>query len=65
MPLLELPHWLIIAGALLVVVGLVGLAFGPRKDADAELEPELLPGDLEAWKAEQHRSPEEHHRSAA
>lgn len=62
MPLLELPHWLIIAGALLVLVGFVGLLFGPRKAA--ELEPELLPGDLDAWKAEQHRSPEES-RSAA
>ncbi len=62
MPLLELPHWLIIAGALLVVVGLMGLAFGRRHDV--ELEPELLPGDLDAWKAEQHRT-EEHHRSAA
>jgi LPXTG-motif cell wall-anchored protein len=62
MPLLELPHWLIIAGALLVLVGLTGLAFGRRKQA--EHEPELLPGDLDAWKAEQHRS-EEHSRSAA
>ncbi|KWV53320.1 hypothetical protein AS156_08315 [Bradyrhizobium macuxiense] len=63
MPLLELPHWLIIAGTLLVLVGLVGLAFGPRKRA--EPEPELLPGDLDAWKAEQHRSSDDHHRSAA
>ncbi|MCA6124887.1 hypothetical protein J6500_23775 [Bradyrhizobium sp. WSM 1704] len=62
MPLLELPHWLIIVGALLVIVGLVGLAFGSRKRA--EDEPELLPGDLNAWKAEQQRSPEEN-RSAA
>ncbi|WGR95079.1 MULTISPECIES: hypothetical protein [unclassified Bradyrhizobium] len=63
MPLLELPHWLIIAGTLLVVVGLIGLAVSPRKDA--EREPELLPGDLDAWKAEQHRSLEDHERSAA
>ncbi|MBR0797877.1 hypothetical protein JQ615_21040 [Bradyrhizobium jicamae] len=64
MPLLELPHWLIIAGTLLVVVGVLGLAFGPRKVVEID-EPELLPGDLDAWKAEQNRSPEEHHRSAA
>ena len=63
MPLLELPHWLIIAGAIFLVIGLIGLAFGPRKRA--EHEPELLPGDLDAWKAEQHRSPDAHHRSAA
>ncbi|QOZ28955.1 hypothetical protein [Bradyrhizobium sp. CCBAU 51753] len=62
MPLLELPHWLIIAGALLVLVGLIGLAFGPRKEV--ALEPELLPGDLDAWKAEQQRT-EEQSRSAA
>ncbi|MBR0874183.1 hypothetical protein JQ633_27745 [Bradyrhizobium tropiciagri] len=63
MPLLELPHWLIVAGACLVVVGFVGMVFGgPRKTA--EYEPELLPGDLDAWKAEQQRSTEEH-RSAA
>ena len=69
MPLLDLPHWLMIAGALLVAVGLIGLAFGPRKGPspgrDAGAEPELLPGNLDAWKAEQHRSTEEHHRSAA
>jgi hypothetical protein len=62
MPLLEMPHWLMIAGAVLVGVGLVGLAFGRPKET--ELEPELLPGDLDAWKAEQAGS-SDHDRHAA
>ena len=63
MPLLEWPHWLMIAGAVLVVFGLVGLAFNRRSVAEGE--PELLPGDLNAWKAEQARSSSDHDRHAA
>jgi hypothetical protein len=63
MPLLELPHWLMIVGAVLVVVGLFGLAFSRRNKA--ELEPELLPGDLDSWKAQQPRSLSDRGRSAA
>ena len=43
MALLELPHWLIIAGAVLVFAGLVGLALNRNKDVDSD--PVLLPGD--------------------
>jgi hypothetical protein len=63
MPLLELPHWLMIVGAVLVVVGFFGLAFSRRNKA--ELEPELLPGDLDSWKAQQPRSLSDRGRSAA
>jgi hypothetical protein len=45
MALLELPHWLIIAGAVLVFAGLVGLALNRNKDVDSD--PVLLPGDIE------------------
>jgi hypothetical protein len=51
MPLLELPHWLMIAGVLLVIAGSLGLAFGRRNEV--ETEPVLLPGDLVEWKTEQ------------
>lgn len=65
MPLLELPHWLMIAGALLVLAGLVGLAFGRKKEAEAKVEPEVLPGDVDSWRDDQPRSPPGHGRSAA
>ena len=67
MPLLEWPHWLMIAGAFLVVFGIVGLAFNRRNEAkrEPEFEPEVLPGDLDAWKAEQARSASDHDRHAA
>jgi hypothetical protein len=66
-PQLEWPHWLMIAGAFLMVFGLVGLAFNRRSKAEIEpeLEPEMLPGDLDAWKAEQARSASDHDRHAA
>ena len=32
------PHWLIVAGAVLLVLGFIGLAFRQRKDAEAKLE---------------------------
>ncbi|MBR0758311.1 hypothetical protein JQ604_39555 [Bradyrhizobium jicamae] len=67
MPLLEWPHWLMVAGAFLVVFGLTGLAFNRRSKAEIEpeAEPEVLPGDLGAWKAEQARSASDHDRHAA
>ena len=32
------PHWLIVAGAVLLVLGFIGLALSQRKDAEAELK---------------------------
>jgi len=32
------PHWLIVAGAVLLVLGFIGLAFRQRKDAEAKLK---------------------------
>jgi hypothetical protein len=51
MPLLELPHWLMIAGALLVLAGSIGLALSRKNEI--EIEPVQLPGDLASWKAQQ------------
>lgn len=48
MPLLELPHWLMIAGTALVMVGLIGLGFSRNKQVESE--PTVLPGDLASWK---------------
>ena len=31
------PHWLIVAGAVLLVLGFIGHAFRQRKDAEAKL----------------------------
>jgi len=66
-PLLELPHWLMIAGTFLVMFGLIGLAFSPKSQVEAEVEaePELLPGDLDSWKAQQSRSLADQGRTAA
>ncbi len=63
MPLLELPHWLMIAGTFLVLARLIGLAFSRKKQA--ETEPELLPGDFNSWKAQQPRSLSDPGRTAA
>ncbi len=43
MPSIELPHWLMIAGALLVVAGVVGLTLSRNKEDEAD--PVVLPGD--------------------
>ena len=32
------PHWLIVAGAVLLVLGFIGLAYRQRKDAEAKLK---------------------------
>lgn len=37
---LELPHWLIIAGAVLVVVGLIGLVISRRRRRPADIQDE-------------------------
>jgi hypothetical protein len=55
MPLLELPHWLIIAGALLVMAGLIGLAFSRKNEI--ETEPVPPPGDLASWKDQRTSNP--------
>ncbi len=36
---LELPHWLILAGAMLVLIGLIGLVISRRRGIEAEGEP--------------------------
>ena len=46
---IELPHWLMIAGALLVVAGVVGLALSRNKEGGADTV--VLPGDLASWRA--------------
>jgi LPXTG-motif cell wall-anchored protein len=48
---MALPHWLMIAGALLVMTGFIGLAF--RRKNGVESAPALRPGDLTPWKAQQ------------
>ena len=50
MPVLDLPHWLMIAGTTLVLGGLIGL--GVSRNKQVESDPILLPGDLAAWRAE-------------
>jgi hypothetical protein len=50
MPVLDLPHWLMIAGTALVLGGLIGL--GVSRNKQVESDPILLPGDLAAWRAE-------------
>ena len=35
---MEYPHWLIVAGAVLLVLGFIGLAFRQRKNAEAKLK---------------------------
>ena len=50
MPMLDLPHWLMIAGTALVLGGLIGL--GISRNKQVESDPILLPGDLAAWRAE-------------
>jgi hypothetical protein len=47
---LELPHWLIVAGSALVMVGLIGL--GLTRNKQAESDPLVLPGDLSSWRSE-------------
>jgi len=41
---LEVPHWLMIAGAILAFAGLAGLALTRNKEVDTD--PVLLPGDI-------------------
>lgn len=55
MPVLDLPHWLIIAGSAFVFGGLIGL--GVRRNKHVESDPVLLPGDLAAWRAEGSETP--------
>lgn len=44
---LELPHWLMLAGALLVIVGCIGLTIRRRKSTETDNDPVSKPG-LEA-----------------
>jgi LPXTG-motif cell wall-anchored protein len=36
---MEYPHWLIVAGAVLVAIGFIGLAFRRKKDVEPNREP--------------------------
>lgn len=45
--LLELPHWLMLAGTLLVIAGCIGLAFRRTKAAETDSDPTSAP-DSEA-----------------
>jgi hypothetical protein len=36
---MEYPHWLMVAGAALVVLGFIGFAFRQNKDVEANHEP--------------------------
>ena len=51
---IELAYWLMIAGALLVVVGVVGLAL--RRNKEDEADPVALPGDA-PWRGLRSDSP--------
>ena len=48
MPLVEMPHWLMIAGAVLVIAGLIGLGFSRNKQVESE--PDIPPDDLASWR---------------
>ena len=48
MPLVEMPHWLMIAGAVLVIAGLIGLGFSRNKQVESE--PDTPPDDLASWR---------------
>ena len=54
MPVMDLPHWLMIAGSALVLGGLIGL--GVRRNKQVESDPILLPGDLTAWRDEESKT---------
>ncbi|OKO81285.1 hypothetical protein AC629_26035 [Bradyrhizobium sp. NAS80.1] len=51
MPVLDLPHWLMIAGSALVLGGLIGL--GISRNKQVESDPVPLPSDLSTLKAEE------------
>ena len=53
---IELAYWLMIVGALLVVVGVVGLAL--RRNKEDEADPVVLPGDA-PWMGLRSDSPPE------
>ena len=36
---MEYPHWLIVAGAVLVAIGFIGLAFRRNRDGEPDYEP--------------------------
>jgi hypothetical protein len=49
---IELPHWIMIGGAFLVIAGFVGLALTRKKEVEED-RVLLLPGNLASWKAQQ------------
>ena len=53
---MEYPHWLIIAGTLLVVLGLVGIALDRRS---VEAAPDAVAGDQELFEREAKPTDEE------
>jgi hypothetical protein len=59
---MEYPHWLIIAGAVLLMLGLVGLALRPRS---VEADPSDMTNDQEPSEPEPHLTPAEVYERAA
>jgi hypothetical protein len=58
---MEYPHWLIIAGAILLMLGLVGLALRPRS---VEADPSDMMNDQEPSAPEVDLTPEAYERAA-
>jgi hypothetical protein len=56
---MEYPHWLMVAGGVLVVVGFIGLAFHQNRTVEPDHEPTENEGDEEMTehKSEPSRSP--------
>jgi hypothetical protein len=59
---MEYPHWLIIAGAILLMLGLVGLALRPRS---VEADPSDMTNDQEPSEPESDLTPAEVYERAA
>ena len=59
---MEYPHWLIIAGAILLMLGLVGLALRPRS---VEVDPSDMTNDQEPSAPEVDLTPAEAYERAA
>jgi hypothetical protein len=50
---MEYPHWMIVAGAVLVAIGFIGLGFRRNRDVEPDQEPTHEPMEMKAnWKRE-------------
>jgi hypothetical protein len=48
---MEYPHWMIVAGAVLVAIGFIGLGFRRNRDVEPDQEPIHEPMEMKAnWK---------------